>query len=132
MFFIQDAYAQEAAAGQAGGGIIQLVMMVGLFAVIWFLMIRPQQKRVKEHRAMVEALGKGDEVMTGGGLMGRIIALDEHAVDLEIAKNTIVRIQRNFITQVLPKGSIKAELQSASNDEPAKPKLDKKDEKEED
>ncbi|MBV7433417.1 preprotein translocase subunit YajC [Cardiobacteriaceae bacterium TAE3-ERU3] len=119
MFFIQEAHAQEAAAGQAGGGMIQLVMMVGLFAIIWFLMIRPQQKRVKEHRKMVEALGKGDEIMTGGGLMGRIVALDEQAVDLEIAKNTVVRIQRNFVTQVLPKGSIKASLSApaASNDE---------------
>ena len=119
MFFIQDAYAQEAAAGQAGGGMVQLVMMIGLFAIIWFLMIRPQQKRVKEHRKMVEALGKGDEIMTGGGLMGRIVALDEQAVDLEIAKNTVVRIQRNFVTQVLPKGSIKASLSApvASNDE---------------
>lgn len=119
MFFIQEAQAQEAAAGQAGGGMIQLVMMVGLFAIIWFLMIRPQQKRVKEHRKMVEALGKGDEIMTGGGLMGRIVALDDQAVDLEIAKNTVVRIQRNFVTQVLPKGSIKASLgvPVASNDE---------------
>ena len=119
MFFIQEAHAQEAAAGQAGGGMIQLVMMVGLFAVIWFLMIRPQQKRVKEHRKMVEALAKGDEIMTGGGLMGRIVALDDQAVDLEIAKNTVVRMQRNFVTQVLPKGSIKANLSApvASNDE---------------
>lgn len=118
MFFIQEAHAQEAAA-QAGGGMIQLVMMIGLFAVIWFLMIRPQQKRVKEHRKMVEALTKGDEIMTGGGLMGRIVALDEQAVDLEIAKNTVVRIQRNFVTQVLPKGSIKASLgaPAASNDD---------------
>lgn len=119
MFFIQEAHAQEAAAGQAGGGMIQLVMMVGLFAIIWFLMIRPQQKRVKEHRKLVESLTKGDEVMTGGGLMGRVVALDEQALDLEVAKNTVVRIQRNFVTQVLPKGSIKGALgtPAAVNDE---------------
>lgn len=111
MLFIQSAYAQDAAA-PAGGGMVQLVLMIGLFAIIWFLMIRPQQKRMKEHRKMVEALAKGDEVITGGGLMGRIVALDEQAIDLEIAKNTVVRLQRNFVTQVLPKGSLKGALQS--------------------
>lgn len=107
--FIQNAYAQQAAA-PAGGGMMSLVMMIGLFAIMWFFMIAPQRKRMKEHRAMVAALKKGDEVMTGGGMMGRVIALDEQFIDLEIAKNTVVRFHRNFVTQVLPKGSLKGEL----------------------
>lgn len=107
--FIQNAYAQQAGA-PAGGGMMSLVMMIGLFAIMWFFMIAPQRKRMKEHRAMVAALKKGDEVMTGGGMMGRVIALDEQFIDLEIAKNTVVRFHRNFVTQVLPKGSLKGEL----------------------
>lgn len=118
--FIQNAYAQQAAGGQ-GSGMVSLVMMVGLFAVMWFFMIAPQRKRMKEHRAMVTALKKGDEIMTGGGMMGRIVALDEQFIDLEVAKNTVVRFHRNFVTQVLPKGSLKGELSSpaavAGNDE---------------
>ena len=84
-------------------------------------MIRPQQKRAKEHRAMIEALKRGDEVLTNGGLMGRIVALGDFAVDIEIAKGTVVRMQRPFIAQVLPKGSLKGELSSsvAVNDESA-------------
>lgn len=111
--FIQNAYAQDAAAAP-GGSMVSLVMMVGLFAIMWFFMIAPQRKRMKEHRAMVMALKKGDEVMTGGGMMGRIVALDEQFIDLEIAKNTVVRFHRNFVTQVLPKGSLKGELSSAA------------------
>lgn len=113
MFFIQQAHAQAAGATQTGGGMFQLVLMIGIFGLMWFLMIRPQQKRAKEHRNMVAALKKGDEVMTNGGLMGRIIALNEQAIDLEIAKGTVVRFQRQFVTQVLPKGSLKGELNTA-------------------
>lgn len=117
MFFIQSAYAQAAGAAPAGGaGAFNLVLMVGIFAVMWFLMIRPQQKRAKEHRAMLSALKRGDEVLTNGGLMGRVIALNEQAIDLEIAKGTVVRMQRPFVAQVLPKGSLKAELVSANDD----------------
>lgn len=119
MFFIQPAYAQAAAQPSAAGGAFNLVLMFAIFGVMWFLMIRPQQKRAKEHRAMIEALKRGDEVLTNGGLMGRIVALGDFAVDLEIAKNTVIRIQRPFIAQVLPKGSLKGELTTskAANDE---------------
>lgn len=116
MLFIAEAHAQQAAPQAAGGGMGSIVMMVVLFAIMYFLMIRPQQKRIKEHRALVAALKKGDEVITNGGLMGRIVALDEHAVDLEIAKNTVVRFQRAFVAAVLPKGSLKAELQEKKED----------------
>ena len=125
MFFIQDAYAQQAAP-QAGGGMTSIIMMVLLFGVMWFFMFRPQQKNMKEHQLLITNLKKGDEVMTNGGIMGRIIDLDNFAIDLEIAKNTIIRIQRGVVVQVLPKGSLKATLGSnkAANDD-KNVKLDK-------
>ena len=124
MLFIQDAYAQ--AAPQAGGGASSIIMMVLLFGVMWFFMFRPQQKKMKEHQLLITNLKKGDEVMTNGGIMGRIIDLDNFAIDLEIAKNTIIRIQRGVVVQVLPKGSLKATLGSnkAANDD-KNVKLDK-------
>ena len=125
MFFIQDAYAQQAAP-QAGGGMTSIIMMVLLFGVMWFFMFRPQQKKMKEHQLLITNLKKGDEVMTNGGIMGRIIDLDNFAIDLETAKNTIIRIQRGVVVQVLPKGSLKATLGSnkAANDD-KNVKLDK-------
>ena len=125
MFFIQDAYAQQAAP-QAGGGMTSIIMMVLLFGVMWFFMFRPQQKKMKEHQQLITNLKKGDEVMTNGGIMGRIIDLDNFAIALEIAKNTIIRIQRGVVVQVLPKGSLKATLGSnkAANDD-KNVKLDK-------
>ena len=124
MLFIQDAYAQ--AAPQAGGGASSIIMMVLLIGVMWFFMFRPQQKKMKEHQLLISSLKKGDEVMTNGGIMGRIIDLDNFAIDLEIAKNTIIRIQRGVVVQVLPKGSLKATLGSnkAANDD-TNVKLDK-------
>lgn len=123
MFFIQPAYAQAAQPAPASGA-FNLILMIAIFAVMWFLMIRPQQKRAKEHRAMIDALKRGDEVLTNGGLMGRIVALGDFAVDIEIAKGTVVRMQRPFIAQVLPKGSLKGELtstQAANDEEPEAP-----------
>lgn len=124
MLFIQDAYAQ--AAPQAGGGASSIIMMVLLIGVMWFFMFRPQQKKMKEHQLLITNLKKGDEVMTNGGIMGRIINLDNFAIDLEIAKNTVIRIQRGVVVQVLPKGSLKATLGSnkAANDD-KNVKLDK-------
>ena len=115
MLFIQDAYAQ--AAPQAGGGASSIIMMVLLIGVMWFFMFRPQQKKMKEHQLLISSLKKGDEVMTNGGIMGRIMDLDNFAVDLEIAKNTVIRVQRGVVVQILPKGSLKAAL--AANDDKA-------------
>jgi len=125
MFFIQDAYAQQAAP-QAGAGTMNIIMLVLLFGVMWFFMFRPQQKKMKEHQLLITNLKKGDEVMTNGGIMGRIIDLDNFAIDLEIAKNTIIRIQRGVVVQVLPKGPPKATRGSnkAANDD-KNVKLDK-------
>ena len=119
MLFIQDAYAQ--AAPQAGGGASSIIMMVLLIGVMWFFMFRPQQKKMKEHQLLISSLKKGDEVMTNGGIMGRIMDLDNFAVDLEIAKNTVIRVPRGVVVQILPNGSHKAALGSntAANDDKA-------------
>jgi preprotein translocase subunit YajC len=104
--FISPAYAQAAPAG--GGGYEQILLLVGMFAVMYFLLIRPQMKRAKEQRAMVEALQKGDEVVAAGGLIGRVTKLSEQYLTLEVAPNTEVVMQRNAVQVVLPKGTIKS------------------------
>lgn len=104
---ISVAYAQGAA-GSQGSPMSSLLMMVAIFAIFYFLMIRPQQKKQKELKSLIDALQKGDEVLTAGGLLGRIKALDEQYVELEIANNVIIKMQRNSVVNVLPKGTVKA------------------------
>ena len=103
---ISPAWAQAPAAGQ-GGGIESILLIVAMFAVLYFLMIRPQMKRAKEHKAMVEALQKGDEVVTAGGILGRVNKLDERYVTVAIAVNVEIQVQRSAIQVVLPKGTLK-------------------------
>ena len=103
---ISNAYAQAAA--PAGGGLSSLIMMIVMFGILWFLMIRPQMKRAKEHKAMVEALAKGDEVVTQGGIAGRISELGDTYVHLEVADNVTILVQRPSVAMVLPKGTLKA------------------------
>ncbi|GAA0759385.1 preprotein translocase subunit YajC [Ideonella azotifigens] len=93
----------------AGGmsGLVQFLPMVGIFVVMYFIMIRPQMKRQKELKAMIEALAKGDEVVIGGGLLGRISKVSESILFVEIAKDVEVQVQRHTVVQVLPKGSMK-------------------------
>ncbi len=107
-FLISDAAAQTAGAAPSGGGLASLIPLVLIFGAMYFLMIRPQQKKMKMHQAMVEALGKGDEVTTNGGILGKIISLDDSFVSVEIAQNVTIKIQRGAIAAVLPKGTIKA------------------------
>ncbi len=96
----------------AGGGepqgnpMLSLLFMVGILVLFFFLFIRPQQKRVKEHRQMVSELKVGDEVVTNGGLVGRIAEVDESFLTLNIAKNVDVRIQKDMIARLLPKGTL--------------------------
>ncbi|MDF1484626.1 preprotein translocase subunit YajC [Ramlibacter sp. H39-3-26] len=85
-------------------GMLPLVLM---FVVLYFVMIRPQMKRQKEHRAMIDALAKGDEIVTSGGLLGKVTRLGDGIVGLELASGVEVQLQRSAVTQVLPKGSIK-------------------------
>ena len=104
-FFISNAYAQDAA--QSGGWMSFLPLIV-IFAVFYFMLIRPQMKRSKEHRQLVSQLGKGDEVVTNGGLLGRITDVSESFITLEIADNVQIKLQRQAVTNVMPKGTIKS------------------------
>ena len=108
---ISSAFAQTAPAAASGGdmmstltGMLPLVLM---FVVLYFIMIRPQMKRQKEHRAMVQALAKGDEVVIGGGMLGRVTRMSEQYMHVEIANGIEVQVQRAAVLQVLPKGTIK-------------------------
>lgn len=85
-----------------------LIIIVVMFVAMYFMLIRPQQKRQKQHRAMVEALAKGDEVITNGGIAGRIDALGDSFVTVEIADGVKIKLQRAAISQVLPKGTLKS------------------------
>ena len=102
---ITPAWAQGAPA--AGGGFESLILIVLMFAVLYFLMIRPQMKRAKEHKTMIEALQKGDEVVAGGGLLGRISKISDTYVTVEVADKVEIQMQRGAVQLVLPKGTIK-------------------------
>ena len=106
-FLIENAHAAAPAAG-GSDPLSGMLFFIGMLALMYFLLIRPQQKRAKEHKKMVEAIGKGDEVVTNGGMLGKIIEIGEQYISLEIANNTEVKLQRSAIATVLPKGSIKA------------------------
>ena len=105
--FISDAYAQAAAVPSAGGGLISFLPIILMFVVLYFLMIRPQMKRQKETKAMIEALAKGDEVVSAGGIIGRIIKVSEGYITLEVADGVQVVMQKSAITLLLPKGTVK-------------------------
>ncbi len=104
--FISNAYAQ--AAGAESGGIMGFLPLILMFAVLYFVMIRPQMKRQKELRNMLEALAVGDEVVTVGGLMGKVTSLKDPYVTVELLTGTEVKMQKSAVTAVLPKGTIKA------------------------
>ncbi len=105
--FISNAYAEGAAAPQ-GGGFLDFLPLIALLAVFYFLVLRPQQKRAKEHKAMTEGLQKGDEVVTQGGVLGRVVKVDENYVTIEIADGVNMIVQKVAIQTTLPKGTIKA------------------------
>ena len=104
-FFISNAYAQDAG---ATGGLMQFLPLIVIFAVFYFMLIRPQMKRSKEHRNLVSQLAKGDEVVTNGGLLGRITDVSESFITLEVADNVKVSVQRQAVANVMPKGTIKS------------------------
>ena len=104
--FISQAWAQSGGATQ-GGGIESMLLIVLMFGVLYFMMIRPQMKRAKEHKVMIEALQKGDEVISGGGILGRVSKISEGYVTLEVAQGVEMVLQRSAVQVVLPKGTIK-------------------------
>jgi preprotein translocase subunit YajC len=108
---ISSAFAQTAPAAAAGGdmmssltGMLPLVLM---FVVLYFVMIRPQMKRQKEHKAMIDALAKGDEIATAGGLLGKVTKLGDNTLSMEVSPGIEVQLQRSAVVQVLPKGTVK-------------------------
>jgi preprotein translocase subunit YajC len=105
-FFISDAMAQSAGAGGAGG-LMSFLPMIALFVIFYFLLIRPQQKRQKDHKEMVAGLTKGDEVVTMGGILGKIVAVDENFITVNVAKDTDVRVQKVSVQAMMPKGTVK-------------------------
>jgi preprotein translocase subunit YajC len=90
-----------------GGDLMGLLPIILMFIVLWFIMIRPQMKRAKEHKKMVEELQKGDEIITAGGIVGRVSKLSEAYLTLEVADGVEMRIQRSAVQVVLPKGTLK-------------------------
>ena len=112
--FISEAFAQAAPAATASdgpmgalGGLGGMLPLVLMFVVLYFVMIRPQMKRQKEHKAMIDALAKGDEVVTTGGLLGKITKIGESFIGVEIANGVEIQVQRAAVVQVLPKGTVK-------------------------
>jgi preprotein translocase subunit YajC len=109
--FISSAIAQTAPAAAPGGDVMSsltgMLPLVLMFVVLYFVMIRPQMKRQKEHKAMIDALAKGDEVATAGGLLGKVSKLGDSTLSVEIATGVEVQLQRSAVVQVLPKGTLK-------------------------
>ena len=106
--FISSAYAQAApATGGAESSLFSLLPLVLMFVVLYFIMIRPQMKKQKEHKAMIEAIAKGDEVIIAGGVLGRISKLGESYLHVEVANGVELQVQRGAVVQVLPKGTFK-------------------------
>jgi len=104
-FFISSAYAQDAA---QPGGLMSFLPLIIIFVIFYFLLIRPQMKRAKEHKKLVAELGNGDEVVTNGGLLGKIINVGESFVTVEFAENVRISVQKHAIASVMPKGTIKS------------------------
>ncbi|MGE4634724.1 MAG: preprotein translocase subunit YajC [Arenicellales bacterium] len=102
-FLISDAWAQVG--GDAGGSLFSLLPLVVIFILFYFLLIRPQQKRAKQHKEMVTALKKGEEIVTNGGLLGKVTDIDDNFITLEIDGGLNVKVQRQSVAQVMPKGT---------------------------
>ena len=105
-FFISSAWAQDGAAQQSQMSSVFFIVI--LFVVFYFMLIRPQQKGARQHKTMIGALNSGDEVVTNGGILGRLTAVGEHFMTVEIADGTCIKLQRQAVATVLPKGTIKS------------------------
>lgn len=105
---ISAAHAQAAAAGPGAAGLSPVYLMVGMIALMYFMVIRPQSKKAKEHKELLDKLAAGNEVVTSGGIVGRITDAGETFITLEVAKGVEIKVQRSQISQLLPNGSIKS------------------------
>ena len=108
MNFISDAWAQGATGAAGPAGFASLVPLILIFVIFYFLLLRPQIKRAKEHKKMVEALAKGDEVVTNGGLLGKVTEVGENFLQVEVANGVQVKVQRQSVSALMPKGTIKS------------------------
>lgn len=106
-FLISDAMAQAAPVADPIGGLGGLILPIGLVVILYFFMIRPQVKRQKEQKKMVNALAKGDEVQTEGGMMGKITNMGDNFIQLEVADGVEVKIRRQSVSAIMPKGTLK-------------------------
>jgi preprotein translocase subunit YajC len=106
--FITDAFAQGTTLASAESSLMSFAPLILMFAVLYFIMIRPQMKRQKDHRNMLAAMAKGDEVVTSGGMVGKVTRVGEAYVGVEIADNVEITVQKAAVTTILPKGSIKS------------------------
>ncbi len=106
-FFVSDAWAQAAPASEASP-ILSFAPLILIFVVFYFMLIRPQTKRAREHKKMVETLSKGDEVVTNGGVLGRISEVGENFVALEVAEGVQIKVQKQSVASVMPKGTAKS------------------------
>jgi preprotein translocase subunit YajC len=104
---IPDAMAQAAGGSPAGGGATPLIMMAVFVVIFYFLLIRPQQKKQKEHQAMLSKIAVGDEVVTAGGILGKVIEVGDNFLTIEIADNVRIKVQRFQVTSLVPKGTLK-------------------------
>ena len=107
-YFISDAVAAAATPGAQSDGTFSLVMVAAIFVLFYFMLIRPQNKRAKEHRDLVNKVQKGDEIVTSGGLLAKVSSVDEQFIKATVAEGVDICLQRNAVTSVLPKGTIKA------------------------
>ena len=101
-FFVQNAYAQGA---QQGGGTSFIIMMALMFAAFYFLLIRPQQKKQKQHQELVSGLQVGDEILTAGGILGKVTGVSEHYAVVTVSDNTEIKVQKSSVSMVVPKGT---------------------------
>ncbi len=107
-FFITDAMAEGG--GDPMGSFMGFIPLIVIFAIFYFLIIRPQVKRAKEHKNLIESVSKGDEVVTGGGMLGKITHVEESIVTIEVANGVNVKVQRNSVASLLPKGTLKSDM----------------------
>ncbi|HEY1610566.1 MAG TPA: preprotein translocase subunit YajC [Paraburkholderia sp.] len=108
MSFISNAFSQGSAAGGAESNLMSFLPLILMFAVLYFIMIRPQMKRQKEHRNMLAAMAKGDEVITSGGIVGKVTKVSDAYVGVEISEGTEITVQKSSVSTILPKGTLKS------------------------
>ena len=107
-FFISDAMADGAAAAPQGGGLQLIIMMAIFFGIMYFMIIRPQQKRAKEHRELISSISKGDEIIAGGGIIGKVVNLGDNFIEMNVAEGSTIKVQRQAVSAVMPKGTMKS------------------------